>query len=150
MICKFCSAKPARYDKTNHRSIYKADVGIDAVRGKITLYGSRTAYEIPARFCPVCGRDLSKPPVRYSERVYSNTIRENIKKFMERDGLTYSALSKETGIAKSTICDFLRGNLNSLSAGKIALISDALGLPIERLFLPYGEGQTYEDASYEF
>lgn len=150
MICKYCSTKTTRYDTTNHRSANKADVKISASLEMLSIYGNRAKYEIPAKFCPVCGRDLSKPPVRYSEHDYSNIIRENIKREMKRDGLSYDALSRITGIAKTTIYDFLHGKVNNLSAGKVALVSDALRLPIEKLFLPYGVEETYEEASDNF
>ena len=146
MICKYCSAKFQKYDITNHLSKCIADVKVDRSRFQLVLYDGQTTYEIPAKYCPICGRDLLKPSVRNTEQDYSNTIRDNVKYAMRAYGFSLSRLSKEAGIAKSTISDFLNGRTNTLSAGKVAMISDVLSIPIESLFLPNGQGKTYDEA----
>ncbi len=61
-------------------------------------------------------------------------IIEDIKQAMKEQRVMYDALSEQSGIAKSTPCDFLNDKIHSLSAGKVAVIADVLDIPIEDMF----------------
>ena len=142
MFCKYCESKYTYYDRTNASS---PNTALVSLRDKIILTADeRKRYEIPAKFCPVCGKAFSAQK-RNTEQNYSNIIRNNIKEEMDMEHISITQLSKMTGIAKSTLSDFLSCTIECLSADKIGLIAEALKLPVERLFLPRAVGLTYEE-----
>ena len=154
MLCKYCDAKGEFYDKTNHRSKSKADVYINAGRKTLTLYGNRKSFmfpiEIPIRYCPVCGRDLSAEPVQTTLKEYNELLKANLDREIKDSGLTIAELVKKTGIDEKTFLSYLKDDGVEIPAGKVAVIADALKLPLERLFLPHGERMTYEEALRAF
>lgn len=103
---------------------------------KYLLFASREKFngiEIPANFCPICGRNLSKPYVQNTEQDYCNIIRRNVKKVIDEQRVTISELARKTGISKGMLSEFLSGKVNSISAGKIALIADVLSVSVDEL-----------------
>lgn len=141
MSCKYCESKYTYYDRTN---ILSPNIALVQLHKGIILNTADNKYEIPAKFCPVCGKRYSVT-VRNTEQNYSNIIRKNIKAEIQAENISITWLSKNTNIAKSTLSDFLSGKIDCLSADKIGLIADALKLPIERLFTPREVGLTYEE-----
>ncbi len=103
----------------------------------IELIGDNRIYALHnISFCPICGRDLSTQPIRNTEQDYSTIIRNNIKELISKEAYSLTRLAAESGIAKSTLSDYLNGKIDNLTASKIAVIADVLDVPIERLFLP--------------
>lgn len=106
MICRYCSAKYKENDSTGTSSANAAIVSVFS-DGRLHFVGNNNEpFDLKIKYCPVCGRNLSKPYVRKTEQDYSNIIRNRIKEELGHANISICQLSDMSGIAKSTLSDF--------------------------------------------
>ena len=151
-MCKYCDSKYTYYDQTSVVSPHHARVCVDAYNHKLAVTGDRPfgRCEIPIKYCPVCGRNLSENPIKQTEQSYFNIIRENIKQELQIPDKkplpeAIEQLSTDSGISTKKLNAFLIEGDDCLTAGEIGVIAETLKVPVDRFFAPFPVGLTYSE-----
>ncbi len=133
-MCDFCNNQSKKTSIVPAQNAAYLYLKLEKAKRLLTMFaGQNGCNNISINFCPVCGRNLSEDIKRNTEQDYSNTIRNNIKAILKKENISITKLSKDTEISKSTLADFLRGKIKSLSVGKIAKIAEYMQVTMDEL-----------------
>ena len=105
--------------------------------GKLEInYENKRSVRFEIGFCPICGRNLTKPAETPGKKDYAGIIRNNITDLINKQHISTRTLSEKTGIEEDRLQDLIAGKEAALLSEEMAIISDALNVSADRLLEP--------------